>query len=92
MISPLFVAVVLILLFWYLTKYHEPLPVCMKKCNKESLGEPTDMVFDDSSTSRAVNIMSGDSAAVRANSTGLKTTGQFVNSAFETPADDPTFN
>ena len=43
---------------------------------------------DDDSNDQAINMVSDDSHLQRANSTGLKTTGQFVNSAFETPVDD----
>lgn len=56
---------------------------------KESLNDP---VFDDSSNAAAVNALSQDLNAKRANTTGLKTVGGFVNSAFDVPSEDATFN
>ena len=62
----------------------------MKQDSKpEGLADP---VFDDSSTSNAINAFSDDPHEKRANSTGLKTTGQYVNAAQADASEDDTFN
>ncbi len=63
--------------------------VCPTKCNKLKF---TDGASVEGLGDKALSMIVDDPVARRANSTGLKTTGQFVNSAFEAPVDDPDFN
>jgi hypothetical protein len=91
MISPLFVIVILVLLFWYLSQQSQSGAPCPIKCSKAKF---TDNVVEgfDPNKDQALSMISDDPTARRANTTGLKSTPGFVNSAFETPAEDSDFN